>query len=235
VTVANIFAVDYVEVRLPIPDAELAYLDLPLDYMGVAEEQNGPEVLLTADFAGERRRWTGRIVRVEGEIDPVSRMVHVVAQVDDPYGRHGDTAQTPLSVGLFVEAEIIGREVDNAVVLPRSALRRDGTVLIVDEESRLRFRDVDVLRAGRKDAIITGGLSAGERVCISVLEAVTDGMKIRTVDAGETSPAAGGSAGTDGYRGTNNDTRGPSGTSLPEAQGTSPTAAPGSTSVRYSE
>jgi RND family efflux transporter MFP subunit len=87
VPVATIFAVDYVEVRLPIPDAQLAYVDLPVTYRGEAERPDGPEVRLYADFAGKRREWTGRIVRVEGEIDPVSRMVHAIAQVDDPYGR----------------------------------------------------------------------------------------------------------------------------------------------------
>ena len=127
---------------------------------------------------------------MEGEIDPVSRMVHVVAQVDDPYGRLGGGDQTPLSIGLFVEAEIAGRKVDAAVVLPRSALRHDNTVMVIDQESRLRFRDVDLLRLGRTEAVITGGLQAGELICISSLEAATDGMKVRTADMRDASNAA---------------------------------------------
>ncbi len=63
VPVAGIYAIDYVEVRLPIPDAELAYLDLPFNYRGEKAETTGPEVLLYAEFAGEHREWTGRIVR----------------------------------------------------------------------------------------------------------------------------------------------------------------------------
>lgn len=179
VPVAGIYSVDFAEVRLPVPDADLAYLDLPVDYRGEAAQEPGPEVVLYADFAGERHSWTGRIVRVEGEIDPVSRMVHVVAQVEDPYGKRGDEDPLPLAVGMFVEAEIMGRVVENAIILPRTALR-ERQVLVVDDEDRLRFRDVDVLRVDREYVVIVGGLEADERICISTLEAVSDGMKVRT-------------------------------------------------------
>lgn len=179
VPIATIYAVDYVEVRLPIPDGDLAFLDLPIDYRGNPSIAEGPEVHLYADFAGQRHMWTGRIVRVEGEIDPVSRMVHVVAQVNDPYGKEKMKDRPPLAVGIFVEAEILGYEVEGALVVPRAALRRDNRMLIVDEESRLRFRDVEVLRADREFAVIGDGIIPGERICISPLEAVTDGMKVR--------------------------------------------------------
>ena len=140
IAVASIFAVDFAEVRLPIPDGELAYLDLPINYRGESETKRGPTVILRADFAGASHEWRGRIVRVEGEIDPVSRMVHVVAQVDDPYGRGpGGEERMPLAVGLFVEAEILGYEAERVFVLPRGAIRSGNTVLVVDEDERLRF------------------------------------------------------------------------------------------------
>jgi RND family efflux transporter MFP subunit len=180
VPVAGIYSVDFAEVRLPVPDADLAYLDLPVDYRGEAAQEPGPKVVLYADFAGARHSWLGRIVRVEGEIDPVSRMVRVVAQVEDPYGKRDDADPLPLAVGMFVEAEIMGRVVENAIMLPRTVLREQ-QVLVVDDEDRLRFRDVEVLRVDREKAVIVGGLEAGERVCISTLEAVSDGMKVRTV------------------------------------------------------
>jgi RND family efflux transporter MFP subunit len=183
VPVAQVYAIDYAEVRLPIPDAELAHLDLPSDYRGTDQSGAGPEVRLHATYAGERATWRGRVVRLEGEIDPVTRMVHVVAQVDDPY-RRSTSGQPPLSVGLFVEAEIMGLQIDDAVVLPRSALRGDGTVLVVDDENRLRFRSVDVVRTEGTTAVVSDGLREGERICVSTLEAVTDGMKVRVADEG---------------------------------------------------
>ncbi len=179
--VAALYAVDCAEVRLPLPDSELAYLDLPLGYLSGSSRGRGPEVGLFADFAGERHRWQGRIVRVEGEIDPISRMVYVVAQVKDPYGRKAEVPGSPLSIGLFVDAKIVGREIQNAIVLPRSALRAGGRVLIIDTENRLHFRDVEIVREKRDEVIVSHGLTPGERICVSTLDAVTEGMTVRVL------------------------------------------------------
>ncbi|SUZ93779.1 uncharacterized protein METZ01_LOCUS46633 [marine metagenome] len=178
--VATIYAVDAAEVRLPLPDDDLAYLDLPLNYRGELGRVRGPVVSLRASFAGRIHEWQGHIVRTEGEIDPRTRMVHVVAEVPDPYGRGPDPARPPLAAGMFVEAEIEGRIVENVAVVPRAALRGSGQVLIVDANSRLRFRDVDVLRATTNELFILGGLEAGDRVNISPLEVVSDGMEVTT-------------------------------------------------------
>lgn len=182
--VARLYAVDWAEVRLPIRDEDLAWIDVPRAGAGEA----GPPVLLRARYAGEPREWWGHVERSEGEIDPRSRMVHVVARVEDPYGRRPGAAHAPLPVGLFVEAEIVGRTARGVVVLPRSALRGDDQVLVVDGEDRLRFRDVTVLRRDREEVLIRAGLAGGERVCVSALEAPVDGMRVRPVDAG--APAA---------------------------------------------
>ncbi len=178
--IARIYAVDYAEVRLPVADRELSFLDLPLDDQS-ATDASGPEVRIHAEFAGQRQTFDATIVRTEGEIDPRSRTVNVVARVEDPYGRKRERA-APLAVGLFVEAEILGREIAEAVVLPRSALQGDGQVLVVDAENRLRFRPVEVLRAERETVVIASGLSVGERVCVTSLPAAVDGMSVRVAE-----------------------------------------------------
>ena len=178
---ARIYAVDAAEIRLPLPDAELAYVDVPLSYRG-GEQRPGPRVTLSADFAGRRHTWQGRIVRTDGEIDPMSRMVHVIAEVRDPYAPSSDPSRPPLAVGMFVEAELEGRTVRDVVVLPRGALRGRDQVLVVDESSRLRFRQVDLLRSTGNELLVQGGLAEGEMVCVSALDTVTDGMAVRVLD-----------------------------------------------------
>jgi RND family efflux transporter MFP subunit len=179
--VARVYAVDWAEVRLPVPDDELAYLDLPLVYRGDAAETPGPEVSLRARFAGAVHHWTGRVVRTEGEIDPQTRMVHVVARIEDPYARSAGDDRPPLAVGLFVEAEIEGQRVEGVVVLPREAMRDETHVLVVDAEDRLHSRSVEVLRRGRDQVVIGSGLAAGERVCVSPIESVVEGMPVRVL------------------------------------------------------
>ncbi len=180
---ATIHATDYAEVRLPVPDDQLAYLDLPAAYRS-GEQTPGPEVTLSARFRGGRHTWRGRIVRTEGELDPRSRMLNLVARLEDPYASSADDPdRPPLAVGLFVEAVIAGQRAEGVVVLPRLALRPAGDgyrVLVVDGDDRLRFRDLDVLRLDGERAVIGDGLEEGERVCVSPLDVVTDGMRVRT-------------------------------------------------------
>ena len=90
--VAQLYAVDFAEVRLPIPDRELAYLDVRLRSRAAeqaSEEESlpRPEVRLHAEFAGRQHTWRGSVVRTEGEIDPRTRVVHVVARVEQPYAK----------------------------------------------------------------------------------------------------------------------------------------------------
>jgi RND family efflux transporter MFP subunit len=175
----RIYAVDYAEIRLPIPDPELQYLNLSLYRTGQPEIADGPHVDLHADFAGSRHTWSGRVVRVEGEIDPQTRMINLVARVDDPYAVPEDASRPPLAVGLYVEADIGGKTIEDAIVLPRAALRGTDHVLVIDDE-RLYFRKVEVFRADNEKIVITSGLKSGERVCISPLDTVVDGMRVRS-------------------------------------------------------
>ena len=179
--IATVYSVDFAEIRLPLPDAELAYLDLPLSYRGV-ERQTQPRVTLRATFAGETHTWDGRIVRTESEIDAVSRMVHAIAQVADPYAPGPNPNRPPLAVGMYVEARISGRTARDVAMLPRPALRGRDQVLVVTPEDRLSFRTVDVLRTSTEFVLVRSGLQAGELVVISPLDTPTDGMRVQLAD-----------------------------------------------------
>lgn len=179
---ATVYAVDYAEVRLPVPDDEIGYLDCCLDYRTQNPAELDIDVKLSASYGGNFYKWSGKIVRVEGEIDPLSHMITLVARIKDPYGRDLQSERPPLAVGMFVEAEIIGRRVDDMAVIPRSALRGDERLLIIDKDNKLHFRTVEVLRADFETVIISSGLNEGERICISPLEAVVDGMEVRVVE-----------------------------------------------------
>jgi RND family efflux transporter MFP subunit len=177
---ARLYSVDIAEVRLPLPNEDLAYIDIPLSYRyDDPVERTGPDVLLKAQWAGREYTWRGRIVRTEGEIDPSTRMLYAVAQVNDPYAHGDDPDRPPLAVGMFVEAEIRGNRIDRAVTLPRAAIRGSDTIYIVDEESRLRFRRVTIYKRERDRVIIQSGLAEGEEICISPLESAVDGMEVR--------------------------------------------------------
>ena len=192
----ELFATDVAEVRLPLTANDLSFLELPSLGTETAVGQ-APKVTLSAQVGGHRTEWLGRIVRSEETVDPVNRMVYVVAQVADPYGlakRDG----APLRSGTFVQARIEGRTQDGVVVLPRQALRGKGRVWIADpmwiesetitrqewlgyrdQQTRLVFRPVDVSFADARQVVITDGIRAGEGVVTSLLAGAIDGMGVK--------------------------------------------------------
>ncbi len=194
--VARVYAVDYAEVRLPIPDRDAEFVDLPIDYRGDEGEATGPEVWLRAKFAGREYTWTGRIVRTEGELDPKTRMIHAVARVEDPYGRSDDRDRPPLAVGLFVDAEIRGRTVSGVVKLPRDAVRRGDEVVVVDAQGRVELRRVRVLRRETDAVLIASGLAPQEQVVTGPLAVAVNGMQLRVLEEREGPFAPAGGAGT---------------------------------------
>ena len=173
--IATIYAGNQAEVRLPIADRQLAFLNIPVSIRGEIPQEFQPEVTLTAQYAGQTLEWKGYIVRSEAEIDVSSRMVQLVARVEST------SNPVPLSIGLFVSAEIQGLAAKNVVVLPREALRNDNQVLVVDDENRLRFRKIETLRLYQDDLLVQAGLEAGERVCISPLQTAIEGMVVNPV------------------------------------------------------
>jgi multidrug efflux pump subunit AcrA (membrane-fusion protein) len=140
-------------------------------------------VLLRARFAGREYTWKGHIVRTEGEIDPRTRMIQTVARVQDPYGRSAHRERPPLAVGMFVNAEITGRRLEDVVVLPRSALRGRDQVVVVDAQERLRLRSVHIVRKERERLVIDGGLALGDRVCVTPMSTVNEGSAVKVVEA----------------------------------------------------
>ncbi|MCJ7558604.1 MAG: efflux RND transporter periplasmic adaptor subunit [Gammaproteobacteria bacterium] len=183
-TLAKIYAVDYVEIRLPLSNRQLEYVRLPERFRndGNVTSQDGPAVTIEAVVGRTAYTWEGRIVRAEGTIDTQSRQLYVVAQVDAPYAR-GPEGRPPLRIGQFVQARIYGSLLKNVIVIPRSALREGGEVLLVDEDSVLRRRAVSVLWSDETQVVLGDSLAPGEILALTPLSISADGSPVTaTVD-----------------------------------------------------
>jgi RND family efflux transporter MFP subunit len=176
------FATDIAEVRLPLTDQDLAFIELP-DAAAIRETGRaaGPKVELTAVREGRPQSWTAHIVRTEGVVDEKSRVTYAVAEISDPYRLGaGDSGVEPLPIGTFVSAQIMGRTVSGVVRVPRSALRANSQLLFVDDEDSLRIRSVEILRADSRYAYLHGGAAAGDRISLTTIESPLNGMRVRT-------------------------------------------------------
>lgn len=177
-SIGTIYATDYMEVRLPIAADQLVYLGLPASTRGQIPENLRPPVTVAADFGSIRLQWHGELIRGEAEFDARSRMLYGVARLQTD---SADKEGMPLPVGMFVQAEIRGRRAENIVRLPRSAMRDNNQVMVIDKDNRLHFRQVSILRLEHDDMLVDGGLQAGELVCVSPLQTVVEGMQVRPI------------------------------------------------------
>src|SRR5699024_8949695 len=160
-TLGEAFAVDVAEVRLPLPDRDLAFLELPRPGK---QNQPSPPVRFFAEIHGERGSWHGEIVRTEGVVETTTRLSHAVARIEDPYGLLGTDRNVPLPMGTYVQAEIHGRSAAGLIELPRQALREGNRLYIADEDNHLEIRSVDVVRSTAQRVYLANSIEPGERV-----------------------------------------------------------------------
>ena len=180
------FATDVAEIRLPLPDKELPYLDLSaLDQAGARANSSGgtselgPAVTVSAEIGGQTNRWSGHIVRTEGVFDDKSRVLYLVAQIADPYNQITNRWSAPLRIGTFVKADINGRLVKNIIKLPRKVLQGNSNVWTVGQNNLLRLSEVSLLRSDESHIYVTSGISEGDLICLSALDNPLPGTKVR--------------------------------------------------------
>jgi len=186
---AVLYSTDVAEISLPLTDRELGKLDLQLIYGEQNKNKKTLEkslaVRLYAPVGGKRRSWTGNIVRTAGTIDLNSRILSVIVEVKNPYKVHKGGA--PLLNGLFVEAEIPGKEMHDVYVLPKSALYKQNRVVIVDQDDRLRSLEVEIIHSTPQHVVVRG-LKEGQRVNTVPLDVLIEGTKVKWQLVEEDSP-----------------------------------------------
>jgi RND family efflux transporter MFP subunit len=151
---AEIYATDVVEIRLPL------------------------SVEIHSDLGGEDT-WDAVLVRTEGAIDETARQLHVIAQIDDPFGRDNED-QAPLKIGQYVTAKLEGKTVHGALVIPNTTIYQ-GTYVYTVEDGILRRRDIEIDWQNDAEAIIGAGLSPGDVLVTTPLGQVTSGIRVSVV------------------------------------------------------
>jgi RND family efflux transporter MFP subunit len=167
--IARIYAVDTAEIRLPVTEREAAFLD--------TSNKAPAEVRFYKTNTANSHIWTGKLARMEATIDPSSRLLYAVAEVQNPF------AEPAMRRGLFVKAEITGRIIPNAYALPRYALRGSDTVYVLSGENTLQTRTVEIVTSDAERVIIRSGLEPGERVAISPIAYYIENMLVRIIEA----------------------------------------------------
>jgi len=164
----KLFAIDRVEVRLPLSEKQREQLNLPSFYRGESMKKARRQLPMTvsAKIAGVNYQWPAYFSRVEGAMNRETRQQYIVAEINDPY-QLNELGRPPLEIGQFVKAELKGRLNKGLFLIPRSAVHSDNQVMLIDKEKRIQRQTVSVLAEEAGFVIIDEGLKVGDRLCTS--------------------------------------------------------------------
>ena len=180
-TLGKLFATDYVEIRLPLPERESQHLHLPEPFRDAQNAATPTKVHLRTTYVGRPVIWEGLVVRVESSLDAETRQPTAVAQVMDPYAKRAD-GMPPLKIGQFVEAEIEGDTLDDVYLIPRSAVRAGNEIIVITPQNTLKRTNVEPLFGNEKHLVIAASAAKspkeGDILCLTPIPFPADGAKV---------------------------------------------------------
>lgn len=166
-----------IEIILAVKDNDLQFLSIPMDGRKLNPSEQA-SVVIESFYKGKTQSWEGKLERVDGVIDPITRMINLIAVFKNDFI---ETDKPNLPIGLFVEAKIDGITLKNIFEIPINSISKDNEVYIVDKDNQLELRKLTVLKKYSEFVIIKDGLKAGERIVTSKLSTASSGIKVNPV------------------------------------------------------
>ena len=178
IRLATIYDASVAEVRLPLTDQQAQLIDLPLVDAPVSVDAR-PSVTLRGQVAGQTHEWQGELVRTEASLDTRSRMYYALVEIPQPFDNQRWSA--PLLIGLYVEARIQGRPLDQLVSLPKSCIFKRNQVYTLDAEQRVRAKTLEVLHSDEHQVWVRGDLAPNEPVVLNRQGYLNPGVLVEVV------------------------------------------------------
>ena len=175
--VGALYTSSEIEVTLAVKDNDLQFLSIPMDGRKLDPSEQAL-VEIRSFYKGKNQTWIGRLERVDGVIDPVTRMINLIAVFKNDFI---ETDKPNLPIGLFVEAQIDGIILKDIYSIPVNAISENNEVYIVNNDNELESRQLSILKKYSDFVIVKDGLKAGERIVISKLSNASNGIKVNPV------------------------------------------------------
>ena len=166
-----------IEVTLSVKDNDLQFLSIPMDGRKLNPSEQA-KVSIKSFYKGRNQTWEGKLERVDGVIDPITRMINLIAVFKNDFI---ETDKPSLPIGLFVEAQIDGIILKNVFRVPVNAISENNEVFIIDKNNQLQSRSILVLRKYNEFVIAKDNLKAGERLVITKLSTASNGITVNPI------------------------------------------------------
>lgn len=170
---AEIFATDKVEVRLPVSQQE--YTQLGLDKLNSAGSQPF-KVTLSSQLGTQKYQWEAVVTRTDSTFDIATRQIDVIAEVIDPFSTEGN--KPALKIGQFVNAAIEGRTLENVITVPNKSLR-EGSYVFTSQDGILVRTPISLQWQDDRNAVIQDGINDGDIVVTTSLNSTLAGARVK--------------------------------------------------------
>ncbi len=131
----------------------------------------GQTVLLRTD-AFQDRRLEGKVSEMTPMGDAVTKTYRIRIALPDG---------SPLHMGMSVEANVVTREKENALLIPADAVQ-EAAVLVV-EGNRVRKRPIEIGIRGSRAIEVVSGLTEKDRIAAPMPQGLADGTRVRITGA----------------------------------------------------
>ena len=175
--VGALYTSSEIEVTLAVKDNDLQFLSIPMDGRKLDPSEQAL-VKIKSFYKGKNQTWVGRLERVDGVIDPITRMINLIAVFKNDFI---ETDKPNLPIGLFVEAQIDGIILNDVFSIPVNSISENNEVYIVNKDNELVSRQLSILKKYSDFVIVKNGLKAGERIVTSKLSTASNGIKVNPV------------------------------------------------------
>lgn len=138
------------------------------------------QAVIEMDVGSHTATWQAEFVRFTDRVDSDTRTIGAVVALDKPFEKVIPGRRPPLSKGMFVKVRLIGRSLHDRVVIPRTAVR-NGQVMLVDDQQRLRFVPVEVLFNQDDLSVVASGVEPGQQLVVSDLVPAVAGMRLKPI------------------------------------------------------
>ncbi|MDJ0783059.1 MAG: efflux RND transporter periplasmic adaptor subunit [Desulfosarcinaceae bacterium] len=170
---AELVGTDRFWVEVSVPIDRLDWIRIPR-----ASSEKGAAAQV---FYAAGHQVTATVVRLRGDLTAEGRMARVLLEVRDPLGLEpAHRNQAPLLIGEFVRVQIQGRQLQDVVTLPRTALHDGNTVWLATPEDTLSIRTVTPVWRDADQVVVQEGLADGDRLITTALPAPVEGMPLQT-------------------------------------------------------
>jgi len=158
--IVTLAEIDVLRLRIPVPESLTSKVRI------------GDSADVHVQATGEH--FTGKVARFTDSLDPSTRTMQVEIDVPNP--------SYHLQPGMYADVRLSANGVSNALTVPVEAIQRTEnktSVLVVDVQSRVQSREVQVGVQSSNNVEILAGLTEGERVIVGNLSSYQPGEAVR--------------------------------------------------------